>query len=118
MTAVKLLPYGITLILLIAVFWFRGNAIDAEAGRDMAEAKLTLAREANEKQASTIEQLVQRKARDDQILADISLKLAGIHQGFADTTEKITGLEKTNEDVRAYLEGIIPDALCRVLNRP
>lgn len=116
MTWLKLIPYFVIAALVAALLWYRGNLIDAEAEQAKAVAALSVAKESNAQQAKAIEQLTERKARDDQILADISTKLAGINQSLAETNETISGLEKTDADVRKYLDEPIPDALRGVLN--
>lgn len=118
MAYLKIAPYFIIAALLIGLLWYRGEAIDAEASEAATAAELALAKQANDRQAAALEQLVKRKARDDQLLADIANKLAGINQDLATTSEKITGLEKTNETVRAYLAHNIPAELRGLLNRP
>ncbi|WP_091952094.1 hypothetical protein [Phyllobacterium sp. YR620] len=118
MPYLKLLPYIAIAGLLAVVLWYRGEMIDAKAHKAAADAALSIAKESNEQQAKAIDKLVERKARDDQILADISAKLAGINQSVAETTETITKLEKNDETVRKYLDGVVPESLRRVLNKP
>lgn len=117
MTYLKLAPYVVIAALVAAVLWYRGEMKGADAARDKASAELSLVRDANEKQAALIDQLACRKERDEQIVADISSKLAGINQTLADTSQAISGLEKDYESVRAYLASLVPDPLRRVLNR-
>ena len=97
--------------------WYRGEAISATAEAERARAALAVAVEANEAQADAIRRLTELSDRTETILADIAGKLAAINQNTADTTEAIADLERTNEDVRAYLAGRVPDDLRRVLNR-
>lgn len=118
MTYFKLIPYAAIAALIAAVLWYRGEMIDADAARDKAHAELLVFKDTNEKQALLIEQITRRKERDEQILADISSKLAGINQNLTETNESISGLEKANEGVREYLKSLVPDALRGLLNRP
>ena len=99
-------------------FWQRGDAIAAKAEREQAVAQLAVAVEANAVQKQTISRLTEQNARTDRILADISAKLAGISNATAETQASVTELERTNESVRAYLAGVVPADLQRVLNRP
>lgn len=99
-------------------FWQRGEAISARAEQAKAQAALGEALEANKAHQAAIERLTAINERTDKILADISYKLAGIRDATAETQASVTELERTNEDVRKYLSGVIPDDLQRVLNRP
>lgn len=98
--------------------WYRSEAISAEAARERIAGQLATVAEVNRQQQATIERITRMRQNDDRILSDLTNEIARLTDVAAQTQESVTELEKTNENVRAYLAGAIPDDLRRVLNNP
>jgi len=111
-------PYAAIAALAIGLLWYRGNAIDARAEQAKALAALNVAVEANRAQEEAIRRITEANARTDKLLASIAADVAAINDTTAETQASVTELERSNEDVRAYLSGVVPADLQRLLNRP
>lgn len=98
--------------------WYRGNAIDARAEQAKALAALNIAVDANRVHEETIKRVTEANARTDRMLAEIAADVAAINDTTAETQASVIELERSNEDVRAYLSGVVPADLQRLLNRP
>lgn len=117
-------PYvigGVALLflsLLVGLLYYRGNAIEAVAAQKHLEAQLDTALTVNKHNDETIGRLRASNAITDRLTAENAAMLGTILQKVTDTNTDVAELGKTNEDVRNYLAGIIPDSLQRVLNKP
>lgn len=98
--------------------WYRGRAISAQAQAAQARAALDTAVAANKVQEETIGRLrASAAAANDRIMAGLTEQLASINASITETNQQIGDLKDANEDVRAYLSGLVPAELKRVLDR-
>lgn len=118
MTYLRFAPYAVIAALLAGLLWYRGNAIDARAEQAKALAALNIAVDANRVHEETIKRVTEANARTDRMLAEIAADVAAINDTTAETQASVIELERSNEDVRAYLSGVVPADLQRLLNRP
>ena len=113
----RLAPYLAILAIVGIALYYRGEMIDASAAQRRAEAELRQAEIANAAALETIERITRMRQADDKILLDLTNEIARLNEVATETQATITELERTNEDVRSYLAGAIPDDLRRVLNK-
>lgn len=113
----RLAPYIAILAIVGIALYYRGEMIDASAAQRRAEAELRQAEIANAAALETIERITRMRQADDKILLDLTNEIARLNEVATETQATITELERTNEDVRSYLAGAIPDDLRRVLNK-
>lgn len=102
---------------IVAALWYRGQAISAEAQAAQARLALNTAVAANKVQEETIGRLRASAAANDRIMAGLTEQLAFINASITETNQQIGDLKDANEDVRAYLSGLVPAELKRVLDR-
>lgn len=95
--------------------WFRGQAIAAAAERDSARSSLATAQAANDAQKAAIERLTAGRAMDDKLLVELQGRLGELATQTQQATTAIRDLERSNENVKAYLAGRLPDELRRLL---
>lgn len=100
-----------------ATFYYRGNAISAQAEAAQARANLAVAEDANKAQEETIGRLRASEAANAKNVADLIDELAAISAKMDEANDAIQALEKKNADVAAYLGAAVPDALRQLLNR-
>lgn len=98
-------------------FYYRGNAISAQAEAAQARANLAVAEDANKAQQETIGRLRASEAANAKNVADLIDELAAISAKMDEANDAIQALEKKNADVAAYLGAAVPDALRQLLNR-
>lgn len=103
--------------LVIATLLYRGQAIAAEAAAARARADLATAQAANKQAIDTIAAMQAQARIDSRLSAELVEEMRRINDGLAEQSEKLTELEKTNADVRAYLDGVVPDDLRRLRGR-
>ena len=103
--------------LVIAMLFYRGEAISAAADAAGARADLATAQEANRQAIDTIASMQAQARIDSRLSAELVEEMRRINDGLAEQSEKLTELEKSNEDVRAYLDGLVPDDLRRLRGR-
>lgn len=96
---------------------YRGNAIAAQAAERQARADLATAKGVNDANQETIGRMKASADAKDKLLADIAGQIATINDNMAENTAAVQGLKDANEDVRAYLTGVIPPALGLQLNK-
>lgn len=118
MTWLRFAPYAAIGLLVIGLLWFRGDAISARAEQAKALAALNVAVNANRAHEETIRRVTEANRRTDELLAAIAADVAAINDTTAETQASVTELERSNEDVRAYLSGVVPADLQRLLNKP
>ena len=97
--------------------WQRGNALAALAERDKARAETAHAVDANRTLDAALKRAQAQAAINDRILLGVSAELAKINATIAENTAAVTLLGESNEEVRAYLGTLVPDALELQLNR-
>ena len=121
MGQIRLAIAGLILVALLSMgilaLWYRSEAIGAEAERDRARADLTLAADANRKAVATIADMQAQARRDNQVTAAMVDELKRINEALAVQSAALTDLEKSNADVRAYLDTAVPDDLRRLYAR-
>lgn len=121
MMQVRLILAGITAFIIatavIAALWYRGQAISAEADAARARADLVLAHEANKHALDTIASMQEQARRDSRLTAELVEEMRRINQGLAEQADKLTELEKSNADVRAYLDTVVPPDLRKLRGR-
>lgn len=98
------------------MLYYRGNAIEASAARMRAEGDRDRALAAVQTANAAIDRITRMRDADDRLLLDLSNQITRLTEVTAETYASVTELERTNDDVRAYLSGAIPDDLRRVLN--
>ena len=121
MTQARLILAGLVLAAFMTIslvaLWYRGQAISARADAVQARVALTTAVAANRAQEETIHRLRTSAAANDRILVGLAEELATINASLTETNQQIGDLKDANEDVRAYLSGLVPADLKRVLDR-
>ena len=103
--------------LVAGLLWYRSEATAALAERDRARADLAVAVDANNAAQATIGRLRATQAANDKLVAEMADQLEAINRQIAETNDALSDLKATNEDVRTYLSGAVPDELKRLLNR-
>ncbi|TGT76155.1 MULTISPECIES: hypothetical protein [unclassified Mesorhizobium] len=99
------------------IFWYRGEAISAQAAERQAKADLATAKGVNDANQETIGRMKALADAKDKLLADIAGQIADINANVAENTAAVQGLKDANEDVRAYLAGAVPPDLSLQLNK-
>ena len=115
--AIRYAPYIVGALLLIGLLYFRGEAIKAEAERDLLQDKLTIALAQNREKDKTIDLLQAWKDRSDGILTDLTAKIEKLSSDSQAIQDEITNLGKTDADAKTWLDTPVPDSVRRVLNR-
>ncbi|MBK1868271.1 hypothetical protein JHL16_18100 [Aestuariivirga sp. YIM B02566] len=113
----RYLPYAIGAILLIVLLYYRGEAIKAEAERDLLQDKLTIALIQNREKDKTIDLLKSWKEKSDGIQTDLISKIEKLAAESQDIQDEITNLGKTDADAKTWLDTPVPDAVRRVLGK-
>lgn len=110
---------GGILLLIVALFaWamlLRGNAIDARAERDQAQAAMAIAVAANVQQAETITRLTALRASEDRILTELGDEIGKLNNAADEQTAAINELAGTNAAVKDFLATPLPSDLKRLL---
>lgn len=96
--------------------WYRGQALAATAARDGALTSLAAVTAANAAQTAALERLTAGRAIDDKLLTDLQGRLGELATQTQQATNAIRDLERSNEDVKKYLAGRLPDELRRLLD--
>lgn len=104
-------------VLVAALLWYRGESIAAKAERDRAWADLRVAVEANRTNLDTIAKLRAEAEANDRLAAELVTKLDDINRQMDEANKALGELGDANEDVRGYLDTLVPDDLQRLLNR-
>lgn len=98
-------------------FKYRGDAIAANAERDRVEAELATALDANRSLEAALLRSREQAAINDRVMRGVAQELAKINGSIAGATAALRNLEDSNEEVRAYLGGLVPPAVELQLNR-
>lgn len=101
----------------IVALWYRGQAISAQAQAAQARADLATARQANDEAVRTISALQEQSRIDSRLTASLVEEMRKIHDGLAEQAGKLDELEKSNADVRAYLDAAVPADLRKLRGR-
>lgn len=102
--------------LVLAILYYRGEAISATAERDRLKTDLATVRAVNDMQKAVMERLTALRSVDDKLMVDLQARLSELTQQTEQATDAIRDLEKTSADVRAYLAAPVPAELRRMLN--
>lgn len=121
MTQLRLIIAAVILLALasttaVAMF-YRGEAISAAADAAQARIDLTAAKDANDTAAKTISALQEQSRLDSRLTASLVEEMRKISDGLAEQSQQIDELEKSNADVRAYLDGVVPADLRKLRQR-
>lgn len=100
-----------------AMLWYRGQAISAAADAAQARADLVLAQAANKRALDTIASMQEQARLDSRLTADLVEEMRRINEGLAEQAGKLDELERSNEDVRAYLDTVVPADLRKLRGR-
>lgn len=100
-----------------ASLWYRAEAISAEADASRARADLVLAEAANRRALDVIASMEAQARIDSRLTADLVEEMRRINEGLAEQAGKLEELERSNEDVRAYLDSVVPADLRKLRGR-
>lgn len=103
--------------LFASVAVFRGEAHDAAHREEVANGKLAVAVEANAQQKAVIERVTELRRTDDTVVAQLVDKVDKLATVSTDVTDKISKLERGNDEIRNFMGAIVPNDLAGVLNR-
>ncbi len=121
MTQLRLILAGLMLLAFLTLgsiaLWYRGQAISAHAQTAKAEAALSDAVQANDAAAHTISALQEQSRLDSRLTASLVEEMRKISDGLAEQSQQIDELEKSNADVRAYLDTVVPADLRKLRQR-
>lgn len=93
------------------LFYYRGNAISAEADAHRARADRDTAIAVNKANEETIGRLKAAKEKSDQLVAELAEQIKTSNQSLIDAADERRKLENENDDIRKFLALRIPDAL-------
>ncbi|TIN84369.1 hypothetical protein [Mesorhizobium sp.] len=93
------------------LFYYRGNAISAEAEARQMRADRDTAIAVNKAQDEAIGRLKAAKEKSDLLAADLAEQVKISSQALVDAAAERRTLENENEDIRKFLALRIPDAL-------
>ncbi|MDG4903226.1 hypothetical protein P9279_22200 [Mesorhizobium sp. WSM4962] len=97
--------------LVAGLFYYRGNAISAEAEARQARADRDTAIAVNKANEETIGRLKAAKEKSDQLAAGLAEQIKTSNQSLVDAAAERRKLENENDDIRKFLALRIPDAL-------
>lgn len=118
MTQLRVYVLGAALIAFLALgataMFYRGQAISANAAAARAKADLATVTAVNKVNEETIGRMKAQSEANDRLTAELAQKLADSNAALLDTTAARTELKDSDEQVRDYLNTIVPDALRRM----
>lgn len=118
---VRLAAYGAAALaimgLIATVAIYRGEAHDAAHREEVANGKLAVAVEANEAQKAVIDRVTELRRTDDTVVAQLVESVDKLAKTSGDVTDKISKLERGNDEIRNFLAASVPSDLAGVLNR-
>lgn len=97
-----------------AMFKYRGDAIAAKAEAASAADALLAAQAVNDVNQKVIQRLGEQIARNDKIVSDLNGKVRQINSALIFSNKALSDLKASHDDVRAYLDTPVPDALRRL----
>lgn len=103
--------------LVAVMLFYRSQAISAEADAARARADLVLAEAANRQALDVIASMEAQARIDSRLTADLVEEMRRINEGLAEQAGKLEELERSNEDVRAYLDSVVPADLRKLRGR-
>lgn len=111
-TVVLLVLAGVSLILVQ-----RAKLDAAEAERANLQTQIDGALATNKLQAESIDRLSRQRAIDERFVSLMNAQLDAIRTETETTATKLTELERTNPDVKSFLDTPLPVELRRLLGR-
>jgi uncharacterized protein HemX len=115
MTQIRLIVAAALAVLVLGLtaglFYYRGNAISAEADARQARADRDTAVAVNKADQETIGRLKAAKEKSDQLAAELAEQIMTSNQSLVEAAAERRKLENENEDIRKFLALRIPDAL-------
>ncbi|RWN11744.1 hypothetical protein [Mesorhizobium sp.] len=115
MSSLKLAIVAVLAIVILGLaaglFYYRGNAISAEAEAARARADRDTAIAVNKANEETIGRLKAAKEKSDQLAAALAEQIKTSNQSLVDAAAERRKLENENNDIRKFLALRIPDAL-------
>lgn len=96
---------------------YKSDAAVARAAKQMAIADRDKAVEANTAAQNTISALQEQSRLDSRLTASLVEEMRKISDGLAEQSQQIDELEKSNADVRAYLDTVVPADLRKLRQR-
>ena len=121
MTQVKLAIMAIFAIAFLSLggvaLYYRAEAADAAKEAQQAIADKDKAVEANKDAQNTISALQEQSRLDSRLTASLVEEMRKISDGLAEQSQQIDELEKSNADVRAYLDTVVPADLRKLRQR-
>lgn len=115
MTQIRLILVAVLAIVFLGLaaglFYYRGNAISAQAEARQARTDRDTAVAVNKRQDEAIGRLKAAKEKSDQLAADLAEQVKASSQALVDAAAERRKLENENDDIRKFLALRIPDAL-------
>lgn len=101
----------------LVAYHYKTSALEARAEAAQAISDRDTAIAANKAQEATIGRLRASAEANDRIVAQMAEQVAAINDTTAQTSEDIGKLKDANNDVRAWLNGLVPPDAERLLNK-
>lgn len=117
----KLIAFGLLALVIVGLFAtamvYRGNALKAEADLEAKKVELATAVQVNQTNLATIALMKAQKAKDDEAIASYNETIARVAAQSDQLRTDVETLQRTNNEVRSYLDVTIPSDLAILLNR-
>jgi LysB family phage lysis regulatory protein len=97
--------------------YYRAEAADAAKEAQQAISDRDKAVEANAASQNTISALQEQSRLDSRLTSSLVEEMRKISDGLAEQSQQIDELEKSNADVRAYLDTVVPADLRKLRQR-
>ncbi len=121
MTQLKLAIMAILAVSFMALglvaYHYKTSALEARAEAQQAISDKDKAVEANTAAQNTISALQEQSRLDSRLTASLVEEMRKISDGLAEQSQQIDELEKSNADVRAYLDTVVPADLRKLRQR-
>lgn len=121
MTQISQTIIGILVVVCLAlggaVAWYGWTAEKYKAEAAFAIADRDRAVDANKDAENTISALQEQSRLDSRLTASMVEEMRKISDGLAEQSQQIDELEKSNADVRAYLDTVVPADLRKLRQR-
>jgi hypothetical protein len=117
MNYLKLAPYAAIALLLIGLLFYRGQAIEADALKDAANAKNDALMAVNERNAKAMTELAKNAALNDQLVKGLAADVAAIKSRGANTRTIIKEAIANDPVTKAWGDEPIPDSVRDALRR-
>lgn len=101
----------------LVAYHYKTSALEARAEAQQAISDKDKAVEANKDAQNTISALQEQSRLDSRLTASFVEEMRKISDGLAEQSQQIDELEKSNADVRAYLDTVVPADLRKLRQR-